>query len=312
MHATPETVRRVLQSWLATEVLTPQVIRNGWSGLAAEKQGQQRNRQSTAADDPGLWTEPGDDAPPPWQLRTEPSLPESGQLYGSEPGAEDKPRPPRPWFYIVLGALPAREAFVRMDAAFADDADEDETDRRTQGHVIGACAVLDEWGVLVPDTLAIASFAWALGHLVSGGAISGLAAWEDQEQDLKDRVSHILTPMGEGGVPRSLTWRDLRAVSCELAREMGLPPDLWSVTPCAIRMMRQNPPGAEILSSFLLPDLGRVLRDADDLPEAASAYLGLRPPTRPWDALTDRVQMSALLQPALFPLGRWPGPGCIR
>ena len=45
------------------------------------------------------------------------------------------------------------------------------------------------------------------------------------------------------------------------------------------------------------------------MPDAAATYLGLRPPARPWDALTDRLQLSSLLQPALFPLGRWPGPG---
>ncbi len=57
MEATPETARQVLRSWLATEVLTPQVTRAGWSGLASEKQGQQRNRESALGDDPGLWAD---------------------------------------------------------------------------------------------------------------------------------------------------------------------------------------------------------------------------------------------------------------
>ena len=309
MQTTPETVRQVLRSWLATEVLTPQVIRNGWSGLASEKQGQQRNRESVVGDDPGLWAQPGDDDPPPWPLRAEPVEPGADQVCASEVGAEGKPRRSRPWYLVILGALPAWEAFIQLDTAFADEADEDETNRRTQGQVIAACAVLDEWGVLVPDTLAIASFAWGLGHMMSGGSASELAGWGDHEQNLKERFSSILTPMDAGGTPRSLTWRDLRAVSRELAKELGVPPELWLVTPCAIRMARENPPRAEILSSFLLPDFGRVLRDTDQLPDAAAAYLGLRPPARPWDALTDRVQLSALLRPALFPLGRWPGPG---
>jgi len=143
--------------------------------------------------------------------------------------------------------------------------------------------------VLVPDTLAIASFAWGLGHIVSGGAASDLAAWNDHEQDLKERFGSILMPLGVAGIPRSLTWRDLRGVSLELAKELSLPPELWLVAPCAVRMMRQNPPGADILSSFLLPDLGRVLRDADHLPDAVASYLGLRLPARQWDALADRA-----------------------
>ncbi len=205
--------------------------------------------------------------------------------------------------------MPAREAFARLDAAFADDADEDESNRRTQGNVIAACAVLDEWGVLVADTLAIASFAWGVGQVMTGGAASKLSQWDDYEWEFKERFGSILTPMSAGGIPRSLTWRDLRAVSSELAKELGLPPELWLLTPCAIRMVSDKPPAAEILSSFLLRDLGRVLRDAARLPEAAAALLGLRPPDQPWDALTDRVQLSCLVRPELFPLGRWPGPG---
>ena len=307
MQVTLETVRQVLLSWLATEVLTPQVTRGGWNSLAAEKQGQQRNRDSTIGDDPGLWAQPGDDDPPPWPLRTEPAEPDADQ--SSLPEAEDKPSRPRPWYLVILGALPAKEAFAELDAAFADEADEDESNRPTQGTVIAACAVLNEWGVLVPDSLAIASFAWGLGHMMAGGAASGLAEWNGCERNLKDRFGGILTPMSADGIPRSLTWRDLRAVSSELAEGLGVPPALWLVTPCAIRMMRDDPPRAEILSSFLLPDLERVLRNANQLPDAAATYLGLRPPARPWDALTDRLQLSSLLQPALFPLGRWPGPG---
>jgi hypothetical protein len=266
METTPEMARQVLRSWLATEVLTPQVTRNGWSGLASEKQGQQRNRDSALGDDPGLWAEPADDDPPPWPLRM--AAEPRAELYAAAEFAfEDKPRQPRPWYLVVLGALPAQEAFIQLDAAFADEADEDETERRTQGHVIAACAVLDEWGVLVPDTLAVASFAWGLGHMLAGGAASELADWDTHEQDLKERFGSILTPMDAGGIPRSLTWRDLRAVSRELAEELALAPELWLVTPCAIRMMRENPPRAEILSSFLLPDLGRVLRMQIDSPK---------------------------------------------
>lgn len=115
--------------------------------------------------------------------------------------------------------------------------------------------------------------------------------------------------MGPGGRFRSLTWRDLRAASYELAGELGVPVKLWLVTPCAIQVVSKLPPDADILSSFYLPDLERVLRDADHLPDAAASYLGLRPPAQPWDALTDRRRLSSLLQPELFPLGRWPGPG---
>ena len=68
---TPEAVRRVLRSWLAIEVLTPQVTKDGWSGLAAEKQRQQRNKGTAAADDLEQWKEPSDDDATPWPLLAE-------------------------------------------------------------------------------------------------------------------------------------------------------------------------------------------------------------------------------------------------
>ncbi|MFL5337342.1 MAG: DEAD/DEAH box helicase [Geminicoccaceae bacterium] len=308
MTMTPDAVRRVLRSWVAIEVLTPQVTKDGWSGLAAERQGQQRNKGTVAPDDPGQWEAPGDDDATPWPLLAERPKEEAQAALLPEQTAPDRDQP-RPWYSVVLGALPARRALERLDATFSETADEDETHRRTQGYVIAATLVLDEWGVLVPDTLAVASFAWALGHRLGGGSVAALADWDGQEQDLKVRFASILSPTGPDGRPRSLTWRDLRAASRVLAAEFGIPDELWLVAPCAIRVEQKQPPSADILSSFLLPDLGRVLDKVDSLPRAAAAYLGLQSPEQPWDALTDRQQLSTLLQPGRFPLGRWPGPG---
>ena len=222
MQVTPETVRQVVRPWLAIEVLAPRVTRNGWSGLASGKQGQQRNRGSLLGDEPVSWAEPAGDDLPPWPLRV--AGPRAEPDAAVAIGAECTSPRSRPCRLAILGALQAKEAFARLDGPFADHAEEDETNRRTQGQVIAACAVLDEWGALVPDTLAIASFAWGLGHMLSGGAASELAAWGDHEQDLKERFGSILAPMDAGGMPRSLTWRDLRAASGELAEELALPP----------------------------------------------------------------------------------------
>lgn len=295
-----------MRSWLATEVLTPQVAKGGWSGFAAEKQGQQRNKRTSASDGPALWELPGDDDPAPWPLLAERPNGPGASVTGEV--AENADRPRR-WYSVVLAAIPARQAFERLDAAFQDEADEDETNRQTQGDIVAATVVLDEWGVLVPDTLAIASFAWGLGHVLRDGSVAELAAWEVREQDLKGHFGNVLTPTGSNGCLRSLTWRDLRGASQELADQLGLPSELWVVTPCAVEIVSRLPPDADLLSNFYVPDLGRVLRDVDHLPDAAASYLGLRPPAQPWDALTDRTKLSALLEPKLFPLARWPGPG---
>jgi hypothetical protein len=138
MIMTPDAVRRVLRSWLAIEVLTPQVTKDGWNGLAAEKQGQQRNKRTMAPDDPGQWEAPGDDDATPW-----PSIPDRPKVDAAQtsllPGqAAPDPDQPRPWYSVVLGALPARQALKHLDATFSDIADEDETHRRTQGFIIAA------------------------------------------------------------------------------------------------------------------------------------------------------------------------------
>ncbi len=212
-------------------------------------------------------------------------------------------------YSIILGVLPARDAFARLDAVFKDKTDEDQIDRPMSGHVIAASVWLDEWGVMVPDSLAVASFAWGLGHMLSGGAPSGLSGWQEQEKDIKAHISDLLTPLGKSGQHRSLTWNDLRGASLDLAGELEVPEDLWIPTPCAIETIRRDPPEAEILSSFCLPDLAQVLRNVATLPVAVSSYLGLNPPADTWDALSDRQRLSKLLEPALFPLTRWPGPG---
>lgn len=302
--ATPDMVRRVLASWISIEVLTPQVEKDGWSGFAQGKDGWQRNTGAQGGD--GLWQTPGDHASTPWTTRdrAKPRL----------PAAEATPADQRrPWHCIVLGALPAQAAFERLDAAFGDAPGEAEINGRPEGHVIGASVVLDEFGVMVPDSLALASFAWGLGRVLCEGAAAPLADWDRHERALKLRFASILTPRDEEGAPRSLTWLDLRSASLELAEEFGLPEGLWTVTPCSVQVERDRAPAPEILSSFHLSDLCRVRDDVGTSGEAAAAYLGLRPPEGVWDALSEgepeRKRLSDLLDPGLFPLGRWPGPG---
>ena len=302
---------------MAIEVLTPQITKDGgWSKIAAERGGRLRNRKTDAQDGPSLWRPPQDHDLPPWPLLPDP-LPQSANEAGpateantaQTSGADDTLKIDRLWYCVILGVLPAREAFARLDAVFQDRTDDDQIERSMSGHVIAASVWLDEWGVMVPDSLAVASFAWGLGHMLGGGAPAGLSAWQEQEQDIKAHISDLLTPLGKNGQHRSLTWNDLRGASQDLSRKFGVPEDLWIPTPCAIETIRRDPPEGEILSSFCLSDLAQVLRNVATLPVAVSSYLGLNPPADTWDALSDRQRLFKLLAPALFPLARWPGPG---
>lgn len=319
MSVTPDTVHRVLRSWIALEVLTPQATReSGWNDVAADREGRIRNRRTDATDGPDLWHPPQPDDSTPWPILPDPppkppiASVENDPKKPSESQTSKKERVKRRWYNVILGAMPTRASFERLNTAIGenDPDEEDKTDRSTKkGNVIAASVVLDEWGIMVPDTLAIASFAWGVGHILSGGSPSGLAEWDREAEDLQSRFADLLTPRGSGGKPRSLTWTDLHGVADELAEALCVPKDLWIPVPCVIESEKVNVPNGDLLSSFYLPDLGRALRDADTLPPALSAYLGLHPPTAPWDALTDRARLATFLSPDLFPLGRWPGPG---
>lgn len=322
MSTSAETVRSVLRSWIACEVLSPQITKgNGWSDLAGDRGGQIRNRKTDAHDGPTLWQPPQDGDPTPWPILTEGQRGGQGGTQGPDspsdllPAVIEAGNPPdrrrRPWYSIILAAMPARESFERLDELFADEADEDQTSRPLSGYVVAASVTLDEWGIIVPDSLAISSFCWGFGRLSTDGTPDGLSDWHTEERGLKLQFADLLSPRGSDGQPRSLSWADLRGVSRALVTELGIPDDLQILTPCVIEMVSRDPPATDILSSFYLSDLSRVLNDIETgtATGAAASYLGLDPPTAPWDCLSDRLKLSQLLEPDLFPLGRWPGNG---
>jgi hypothetical protein len=321
MSTSAETARNVLRSWIACEVLSPQITKgNGWSDVAGDRGGRIRNRKTDTDDGPNLWQPPEDGDPTPWPILT-------GDPTGEQRGPQDPTnlsefmptieagnptdRKLQAWYSVILAAMPAGASFERLDDFFDDEADEDQTSRPLSGFVIAASVVLDEWGITVPDSLAISSFCWGFGHLSTGGTPDDLCDWSTEERGLKLRFADLLAPRGAAGQPRSLTWVDLRGVSRTLVDELGIPDDLRILTPCVIEMVRPDPPAADILSSFYLSDLTKVLGDleTETMTGAVASYLGINPPIDPWDCLNDRPKLSQLLDPGLFPLGRWPGNG---
>jgi hypothetical protein len=69
MAVIQETIQLVLRAWIAIEVLTPQITKDGgWNKVAAERGGRLRNRQTDAQDGPSLWRPPQDHELPPWPL----------------------------------------------------------------------------------------------------------------------------------------------------------------------------------------------------------------------------------------------------
>ena len=73
----------------------------------------------------------------------------------------------------------------------------------------------------------------------------------------------------------------------------------------------RTPPEPSLLNSFYLEDLAKArdLASSQSLPRALQFYLGMHSPGQRTDLLEDQAGLRTLLQPALTPLGRWPGPG---
>ena len=105
MVATPESVRQVIRAWLAIEVLSPRLTKAGWSGLAADRQGQLRPERPLAPNDPDEADMPDDYDAIPWAAEA----PESEE--DADPDDETGAQPKRPWYLVVLGSVPAGLAF---------------------------------------------------------------------------------------------------------------------------------------------------------------------------------------------------------
>src|SRR5689334_15398796 len=111
MSVTPETVGCVLRSWIAIEVLTPRITKDGgWSNLVADRGGRVRNRKTDAQDGPSLWRPPQDDDRPPWLLLFDP-LPGAGRAVITARNADPNQtigasgtsaKKDRPWYSVIL------------------------------------------------------------------------------------------------------------------------------------------------------------------------------------------------------------------
>ena len=272
---------QLLSAWLALETLTPRVVRY-WQEFAEERRG--REVPGGAAP----WLRPRNDAPAPL---TDPRKPQ-----------------PRDWYIVVLGSVDARTAFGKLDGRIGGDVEGDEL-ARSDGNVLAATMLIDESGIPVPDSVVVSSFVWALGEVLHTEGVPQLDAWEDAEKVITADLARDLSGRATEGLCPNCA--DLEAISDGLRERLRVPGNLWTKVPSIIISRRIEPPEAEILSSFLLPDLQRARAQAKtgDIRPALAAYLGLRPPRGRWNPFSDRLRLATTLEPQRFPLGRWPAAG---
>ena len=273
---------RVLQAWLAIEILSPP-IEKSWNEYAAERKGRPTYRRAAI----------------PWDA-----------------ALEGRTCDPDLRHLVVLAGLDAAEAMRRVDAILASADDESgEEINRARGHIVAAAVLVGDDGLLVEGTSAVAAFAWGFGRLVRDGAngVIRFPAWPDAEQGLARTIEERLTPRDDRGRKVPLRPHDLASIAEWLRSELGVPTDVWTTLPVVVTSRGRPDTAAqgEILGTMLVPDLCRVIADVGLLGRAAADYLGVTPPAAWWNALAvgNRPRLADVVAPKRFPLGRWPGPG---
>ena len=271
--------QNILRAWTALEVLSPQGYRREIDLVAGDRKKIARF----------------EDTPLPWELG-EKSLPKK-----------------RLYYELILGAIelaPAVEALLKVYA----DKRPDKPSMR--GHNPIASILIDKEGrPLEEDTnAAISSFAWGVPIALQGD-LKKLADWPKQEKLLMAGFRKLLIKRDKDDQVLPLTKRHIADLFNHLITELNLHGHAVKAPYFAIRRYEffasKTPPEPGLLNSFFLEDLAaaRTLANDGKLPQALQHYLGVQKPSHRIDLLENYTGLQDLLQPALTPLGRWPGNG---
>jgi hypothetical protein len=230
-----------------------------------------------------------------------------------------KSRPERRMYYqIVLGSVRMEPAITRLLERYGDSRPDRPSAR---GMAALAVVILDSKGVPVASpTVAVSSFGWGVMTALNG-RLGDLARWSEVEPRLVDRLETVLRGPTRGGQDarsepaRPVDWSMLVRGYEMLVREFGLPDELIeppTFAVCEYKYYRNpDPPEFLLLNSFFLGDLAlaRRLIAAGKVPVSLARYLGLQPPPKKRNVLTDSVAIREAVSPSLTPPARWPGPG---
>lgn len=271
--------RDILRAWTALEVLSPQGYKREADLAAGDKS------RIACFDERNL----------PW-----------------EQGERSRPMK-RLYYELILGAIalaPAVEALLKL---YSDD-------RPDQPSMKGFCPIasilLDKEGrPLEEETCAaISSFSWGVPIALQGD-LKSLADWPQQEKHLLSTFRKLLIRRDRNDDVIPLTKKHISELFDHLVGALNLAGHEIKAPYFALRRFEffasKTPPEPGLLNSFFLEDLShaRTLHNNNNLPHALKHYLGVSSPSRQTDLLEDDAGLQQLLQPALSPLGRWPGNG---
>lgn len=277
--AVENTAQDILRAWTALEVLSPQ--------------GYKREADLAAGDNSKIAR--FDERDLPWNL-----------------GEKSRPKK-RLYYELILGAVALAPAVENLLKLYSDD-------RPDKPSMNGFCPIasilLDKEGrPLEEDTsTAISSFAWGVPIALQGD-LRSLADWPQQERQLLANFRKRLIKRDRNNDVVPLTKKHIRELFDHLVQSLNLTGHEIKAPYFALRRFEffasKIPPEPGLLNSFFLADLSqaRILEIKNCLPHALKHYLGVATPSQKTDLLEDDAGLQQLLQPALTPLGRWPGNG---
>lgn len=269
----------ILRAWTALEVLSPQGYKREADLVAGD------NSKIARFDERDL----------PWNL-----------------GEKSRPKK-RLYFELILGSVALAPAVEELLKLYSDD-------RPDKPSMMGYCPIasilLDKEGrPLEEDTsTAISSFAWGVPIALQGD-LRSLADWPQQERQLLGDFRKRLIKRDRNDEVVPLTKKHIKELFDHLVHSLNLTGHEIKAPYFALRRFEffasKTPPEPGLLNSFFLEDLSqaRILESKNGLPYALKHYLGVATPSQKTDLLEDDAGLQKLLQPALTPLGRWPGNG---
>jgi hypothetical protein len=269
----------ILRAWTALEVLSPQGYKKEADLVAGD------NSKIARFDESNL----------PWEL-------------------DEKSRPKKRLYYeLILGAIALGPAVEELLKLYSDD-------RPDKPSMNGFCPIasilLDKEGKPLEEetSAAISSFAWGVPIALQGD-LKTLADWPQQERQLLANFRNRLIKRDRNDEVVPLTKKHIKELFDHLVQSLNLTGHEIKAPYFALRRFEffasKTPPEPGLLNSFFLEDLSqaRILESKNSLPHALKHYLGAAKPSQQTDLLEDDAGLQHLLQPALTPLGRWPGNG---
>ncbi|MCJ2184551.1 AAA domain-containing protein [Novosphingobium sp. 1949] len=271
--------QNILRAWTALEVLSPQGFRRETDLVAGDKSRIARFEKHDL----------------PWEL-----------------GERSRPKK-RLYYELILGAVALGPAVESLLKVYADKRPDKPSMR---GFCPIASILLDKEGRPLEEenSFAISSFAWGVPIALKGD-LKALAEWPHQETSLKNAFRKILIRRDRKDEILPLTKRHIAELFEFLVDTMSL--NALEVKPPYFALRRyeffasKTPPEPGLLNSFFLEDLAtaRIYAKNGTLPHALRHYLAVDKPPHKTDLLREDAGLQNLLQPALTPLGRWPGNG---